>query len=257
MPTPHPRVRIEHLEPAISRVALELDLDDTVNSAAFGSRSPSAEISGSTTDSTKVLKRPNSVGYWRTRLATTDATGTPSWHRAANEYWLSPFPGTISWTMRRNVPCFVTLWHFRPVCPRPIVREISGRRALAVEQTRRARRGTKGACSNGQSSRCPPPIRTRPTSRSIKLRHEGHEVQQCAGPIAGSPCPVLRGEPCWQVEWADVLLYDAWISGDGEQALIEDLRAIHPGKPMMLLSGGLSPSRHHASPSARQPTHSW
>ena len=90
-----------------------------------------------------------------------------------------------------------------------------------------------------------------------RLRHEGHEVQQCAGPVAGSPCPVLLGEPCWQVEWADVLLYDAWISGDGEQALIEDLRAIHPDKPVMLLSGGLSPSHHQASPSSHQPTHSW
>ena len=101
-------------------------------------------------------------------------------------------------------------------------------------------------------------IRTRPTSRSIdRCGDQGHEVQQCAGPVAGSPCPVLRGERCWQVEWADVLLYDAWISGDGEQALIEDLRAIHPGKPVMLLSGGFSPSHHQASPSARQPTHSW
>jgi lipopolysaccharide export LptBFGC system permease protein LptF len=47
-----------------------------------------------------------------------------------------------------------------------------------------------------------------------RLRRAGHEVQQCAGPIAGTDCPVLRGESCWQVEWADLLVYDAWISGD-------------------------------------------
>ncbi len=89
-----------------------------------------------------------------------------------------------------------------------------------------------------------------------RLRREGHEVQQCAGPVAG-PCPVLQGEPCWQVEWADLLLYDAWISGDGEPELIEDLRAMHPDKPVMLLSGGLAPSHHASHRPNRQPIAPW
>jgi hypothetical protein len=90
-----------------------------------------------------------------------------------------------------------------------------------------------------------------------RLRREGHDVQQCAGPVPASSCPVLRGEACWQVEWAEVLLYDAWISGDGEQALIEELQAIHPEKPVMLLSGGLSPSHHQATRPVHQSTQSW
>lgn len=77
-----------------------------------------------------------------------------------------------------------------------------------------------------------------------RLRRAGHEVQQCAGPVAASACPVLRGEQCWQVEWAELLVYDAWISGDGEPALIEELRALHPDKPVMLLSGGQAASHH-------------
>jgi DNA-binding NtrC family response regulator len=71
------------------------------------------------------------------------------------------------------------------------------------------------------------------------LRRAGYEVDQCAGPIGGDACPVLHGEPCWQVADADVLVYDAWASGDGRRALIEDLRELHPDKPVVLTSGGL------------------
>jgi len=71
------------------------------------------------------------------------------------------------------------------------------------------------------------------------LRRAGYEVQECAGPIGGSPCPVLRGEPCWQVEWADALVYDAWATGDGRSALIDDLRDLYPDKPVVLTSNGL------------------
>lgn len=71
------------------------------------------------------------------------------------------------------------------------------------------------------------------------LRRAGYEVDQCAGPIGGDACPVLHGRPCWQVEQADVLVYDAWASGDGRRALIDDLRELHPDKPVVLTSGGL------------------
>jgi DNA-binding NtrC family response regulator len=71
------------------------------------------------------------------------------------------------------------------------------------------------------------------------LRRAGYEVDQCAGPIGGDECPVLHGRPCWQVDDADVLVYDTWASGDGRRALIEDLRELHPDKPVVLTSGGL------------------
>jgi DNA-binding NtrC family response regulator len=72
-----------------------------------------------------------------------------------------------------------------------------------------------------------------------ELRRAGYEVEQCAGPIGGDPCPVLRGDTCWQVDRADVLVYDVWASGDGRSALIDDLRDLYPEKPVVLTSGGL------------------
>ena len=71
------------------------------------------------------------------------------------------------------------------------------------------------------------------------LRRAGDEVDQCAGPTGGDACPVLQGRPCWQVEAANVLVYDVWASGDGRRALIEELRDLHPDKPVVLTSGGL------------------
>ncbi len=71
------------------------------------------------------------------------------------------------------------------------------------------------------------------------LRRMGYEVDQCAGPIGGSPCPVLHGERCWQVEKADVLVYDVWATGDGGEDLIDDLRDLHPDKPVVLTSPGM------------------
>jgi len=72
-----------------------------------------------------------------------------------------------------------------------------------------------------------------------ELRRAGYDVEQCAGPIGGNPCPVLRGDGCWQVDRADVLVYDAWACGDGRSALIDDLRDLYPEKPVVLTSGGL------------------
>jgi hypothetical protein len=72
------------------------------------------------------------------------------------------------------------------------------------------------------------------------LRHDGYDVAECAGP-AHAPCPILHGRPCQAVEDADVLVYDVWATGDSasERELIESLRDLHPGKPVVLLSPGL------------------
>ena len=73
-----------------------------------------------------------------------------------------------------------------------------------------------------------------------ELRRAGYEVDQCGGPTHElTPCPVLRGLPCWQVAWADVLVYDAWAAGDGGQELTAGLRALYPGKPIVLTSAGM------------------
>jgi len=69
-----------------------------------------------------------------------------------------------------------------------------------------------------------------------ELRRAGFEIERCAGPIGGSPCPVLHGEPCWQVEDADVLVYDIWESGRHDPEMVASLQAFHPGKPIVLTS---------------------
>lgn len=68
------------------------------------------------------------------------------------------------------------------------------------------------------------------------LRRAGYEVDRCAGPIGGNPCPVLHGEPCWQVEKADLLLYDTYDAEFGHGVLVEDLLELHPDKPLVLTS---------------------
>ena len=71
------------------------------------------------------------------------------------------------------------------------------------------------------------------------LRRAGYEVDQCQGPIGGDACPVLNGQRCWQVERADVLVYDAWASGTGTADLTDDLRDLHPDKPLVVTSPGI------------------
>lgn len=68
------------------------------------------------------------------------------------------------------------------------------------------------------------------------LRRAGYEVDRCGGPVGGSPCPVLHGEPCWQVEKADVLVYDTYDREFGHGVLVDDLLALHPDKPLVLTS---------------------
>lgn len=71
-----------------------------------------------------------------------------------------------------------------------------------------------------------------------ELRRAGYEVDQCAGPIGGDPCPVAAGQPCWQVERADVLVYDIWEGAHGGADLIADVHRVHPDKPIVLTSSG-------------------
>lgn len=74
------------------------------------------------------------------------------------------------------------------------------------------------------------------------LRRRGYDVRECLGPI-GAHCPILAGLSCDLVEWADVVVYDAWATGepDGAQALIEGLRELHPNIPVVLSATGMEP----------------
>jgi len=72
------------------------------------------------------------------------------------------------------------------------------------------------------------------------LRRFGYTVEQCSGPTANT-CPVLAGRVCPMAERADVLVYDAWASGDadGAKALINGLRELHPTIPVVLTVAGM------------------
>jgi len=74
------------------------------------------------------------------------------------------------------------------------------------------------------------------------LRRRGYEVVQCRGP-AGGNCPILIGRPCDLADHADVLVYDAFATGepDGARRLIEGLREIHPTIPIVLCATGIEP----------------
>jgi DNA-binding NtrC family response regulator len=74
------------------------------------------------------------------------------------------------------------------------------------------------------------------------LRRRGYEVRECLGPI-GAFCPILAGHSCDLVGWADVVVYDAWVTGEpeGAQALIEGIRAAHPDIPIVLSATGMEP----------------
>lgn len=73
------------------------------------------------------------------------------------------------------------------------------------------------------------------------LRRFGYDVSECGGPTRNR-CPVLAGRPCDLAALADVLVYDAWASGDaeGSRTLIENIRDIHPDTPVVLTSPGLA-----------------
>jgi CheY-like chemotaxis protein len=95
------------------------------------------------------------------------------------------------------------------------------------------------------------------------LRRRGYDVSQCNGPIgAVHGCPVLNGQACQLAAGADVLVYDAFATGEpgGAQQLIEGLREIHPEVPVVLLASGPEPDwietagEHRITPLVGQPT---
>jgi hypothetical protein len=72
------------------------------------------------------------------------------------------------------------------------------------------------------------------------LRRLGYVVEQCSGPTANT-CPILNGGSCEMAARSDVLVYDAWASGDldGSSELIEGLRRVHPQVPIVLTYPGM------------------
>ncbi len=74
------------------------------------------------------------------------------------------------------------------------------------------------------------------------LRRRGYDVRLCLGPI-GAQCPILSGRACDLVDWADVMVYDAWATGEpeGAAALIAGLRDLHPNVPIVLSAPGIEP----------------
>jgi hypothetical protein len=72
------------------------------------------------------------------------------------------------------------------------------------------------------------------------LRRLGYQVEQCSGPTANT-CPVLAGRVCDMAERSDVLVYDAWASGDieGSGELVAGLRRLHPRVPIVLTTPGV------------------
>ena len=74
------------------------------------------------------------------------------------------------------------------------------------------------------------------------LRRRGYDVRLCLGPI-GAHCPILAGRQCDLVAWADVMVYDAWATGepDGAVDLIGGLRQHHPDVPIVVTASGIEP----------------
>lgn len=93
------------------------------------------------------------------------------------------------------------------------------------------------------------------------LRRRGYETRQCLGPI-GASCPILAGLPCDLAVDADVLVYDAFVTGEpeGAQSLIEGMRDIHPEVPIVLVASGMEPAwietagAHGVTPLVGKPT---
>jgi len=77
------------------------------------------------------------------------------------------------------------------------------------------------------------------------LRRRGYEVSQCGGPVGDHVgCPVLYGRPCDLAAGADVLVYDAFATGEPEGArrLIEGLRETYPAIPIVLVATSFEPA---------------
>ena len=93
------------------------------------------------------------------------------------------------------------------------------------------------------------------------LRRRGYDVREGLGPVC-SPFPLLAGRPLILAAEADVLVYDAWATGEpeGAQRLIEGLREIHPDVPVVLTASGIEPGwietigDHRVTPLVGPPT---
>lgn len=73
------------------------------------------------------------------------------------------------------------------------------------------------------------------------LRRRGYDVIECSGPTHNQ-CPIFDSRPCDLAEQVDVMVYDAWASGDADGArdLVRGLREIHPEVPIVLTVSGMS-----------------
>jgi CheY-like chemotaxis protein len=72
---------------------------------------------------------------------------------------------------------------------------------------------------------------------AASLRAAGYEIEGCGGPQQ-EPCPVVGDMPCPLVDRADVLVYDAWVAGNGPggHALVSRLRELYVDLPVVLTS---------------------
>ena len=70
------------------------------------------------------------------------------------------------------------------------------------------------------------------------LRRRGYTAIECAGPNYWS-CPILAGRECPAIADADVLVYDAFSASSDSERLIEQIREIHPGVPLVVVDQGM------------------
>jgi hypothetical protein len=154
----------------------------------------------------------------------------------------------------------------RPPAIRAPFGTVGGRRSTYHRST--ARRGVTGARS-AVSARGGVMTRVLVVHHDIdlsdqevdSLRRRGYDARQCLGPI-GASCPILSGLECSLAEDADVLVYDAFVTGEpeGAQALIEGMREMHPEVPIVLVASGMEPAwaetagLHGVTPLVGRPT---
>jgi DNA-binding NtrC family response regulator len=70
------------------------------------------------------------------------------------------------------------------------------------------------------------------------LRRYGYDPVECSGPNFWA-CPILAGQPCPAIDDVDVLLYDVYSASSDSQRLIEQIREIHPGAPLVVSGLGM------------------
>ena len=96
---------------------------------------------------------------------------------------------------------------------------------------------------------------------AASLRGAGYETELCGGP-GREPCPVIADMPCPLVDRADVLVYDAFMTGepDGARRLVEGMRELHPDVPIVLVTNSFEPEwvatvgEHRVTPLVGHPT---